>query len=509
MSLTGLLALLVWLAWSAAAGAAFVSLFWPRRIMPQPPRLLLAALALITGWFFASLGHLLWMACRPHGPGPAVVDLIVGALLLLAGLLCWRWRQRRHARPTGDVRLLTALPQESDDPRGLWRIAAGIALFAGLVVALVRLRAAPHGEFDAISMWNVRARFFFRDPEHWRDAMLSTPHRDYPLMLPLTIARMWWSLGVEAVQAPAALALLYAGMIAATVWSFTRLLAGPRLAALALLMLTASSQFAEQASFQYADLPLACALALGAALAMLSLQVADDEAGASHQSLGLLALAGLCCGIAAWTKNEGQLITLSAALATLLIHRAGLRAPLLARLRRTAALLAGAALPFLLAWVMRRSIGQETDLFAQQRTLAQTIDLLTDPARHGAILSNLMFSMGDVPDEVAAQGWLASLPVMTLCLSGLLLSLAVGLACWPWRRGARPAPATRWAILFLITVAAGYYVVLLLTPREIQWHAKFSVTRLFMHLWPVAALTLATAGPLASVTTPTEPPPAR
>ena len=55
-------AMLLWFAWCAALGACFVSLFWPRRLMPHRPWLLLGAMSVTAGLAFSSIGHLLWIA---------------------------------------------------------------------------------------------------------------------------------------------------------------------------------------------------------------------------------------------------------------------------------------------------------------------------------------------------------------------------------------------------------------------------------------------------------------
>jgi hypothetical protein len=36
----------------------------------------------------------------------------------------------------------------------------------------------------------------------------------------------------------------------------------------------------------------------------------------------------------------------------------------------------------------------------------------------------------------------------------------------------------------LILTLAGYFAVYLITPYDIYWHLRFSLTRLFLQLWP-------------------------
>ena len=38
----------------------------------------------------------------------------------------------------------------------------------------------------------------------------------------------------------------------------------------------------------------------------------------------------------------------------------------------------------------------------------------------------------------------------------------------------------------LILTLAGYFFIYLITPRDIYWHLRFSLNRLFLQLWPSA-----------------------
>ena len=503
-------AMLLWFAWCATLGACFVSLFWPRRLMPHRPWLLLGAMSVTAGLAFSSIGHLLWIAAGPTkgygeipigpggtlGPGPWIADLALAAVLVPAAALSWYMRRMRRALGV-EVRVRIEPVDQTSAP--LLRTAAIASVLAMLAGALVRLRESPHGEFDASSIWNVRARFFFRAPEHWRDAFATAVHADYPLMLPLNVTRSWHFLGHETLLAPATLALLYSLLLIAAVWGAARLLAGQARAALAVLMLTAAPLLTVQASFEYADVPVACCVALAAGLAMLSLRLRampGRDAGDSAPALGLLALCGLCCAAAAWLKNEGQLITLCAAIATLLIHPAPFFASLQTRLKRLVAFLAGAAPPLLVVLAVRKSIGQTNDLMGD-RSLPHIVELLTDPTRHARIVSEFFLRVGDVRDDQIREGLGSIAPALLVNSLGLLLALAAIALTWPAKRNAGLlAPASRWAALFVALVASGYYVVYLLTPYDIEWHVKFSITRLFMHVWPAIVLLGATAGPL-------------
>ena len=78
----------------------------------------------------------------------------------------------------------------------------------------------PHGQGDAVAIWNLRARSLSRGTPDWA-AILSPAigwsQPDYPLLLPLTVARLWSYTGSESPAIPQFVALLFFGSSVATV----------------------------------------------------------------------------------------------------------------------------------------------------------------------------------------------------------------------------------------------------------------------------------------------------
>src|SRR5581483_2604110 len=56
---------------------------------------------------------------------------------------------------------------------------------------IVRIERSPHGDYDAMAIWNSHARYLYRAGPHWQRAMRNTFHPDYPLLVPATTARLW------------------------------------------------------------------------------------------------------------------------------------------------------------------------------------------------------------------------------------------------------------------------------------------------------------------------------
>ncbi len=165
------------------------------------------------------------------GPGLALTSA-VGFIALLAGdggaraLLSWegllllavlalavprlRWADFMF-RDHSDFTRQAAKGQGSGNalPLGLrlGLVAAGGAVAVQAMSLLTRLWARPYGEFDAVSIWNVRARFFYLAPLHWRDAFAASVHADYPLLAPLSVSRLWAYTGRADTYGPRLLAL--------------------------------------------------------------------------------------------------------------------------------------------------------------------------------------------------------------------------------------------------------------------------------------------------------------
>jgi hypothetical protein len=321
-------------------------------------------------------------------------------------------------------------------------------------------RIAPHGIEDAISIWNLRARFFFRGGDHWTDAFSPINwHGDYPLLLPCEVARSWTWAGGESTLIPALLALSFPLATLALLTGAISFLRGPSQGLLAGLVLLGHGYFFETAASQLADVPLA----FFALVAIVSLALADRK----DSSVGHLfvALAGLSAGLAAWTKNEGLLFLLF-----LPACRMILRAGESGRSQRASEILAYAlgALPVTLLIVyFKVCLAPSNDLVSGQsgaRTLAKIFDL----SRYVAIM-------------------LWELKALWNIGPGLIPALGV----YAWLQGRSSCRPARLAYLPILgaVIALCYFVAYLTSPHDLKWHLDSSLERLLCHLWPAALFT--------------------
>lgn len=260
-------------------------------------RWLHACLAVGIGLGLSSCTYFIWLFC--FGP-PGRVFWVVETLGFAAGGLLGLTRGR--VRPSR-VAVPAALPPSARR----WQSILAAAFIAALVFDAVgfgaRCAARPHGEWDAWVIWNARARFLFRSGDDWRQAFHpAQAHGDYPLLIPLTNARCWCCLGCDSEWTPALVAACFtfaaAGALAAGVCRLQSRSQG----LLAGMVLLGTKAFVTLGAAEYADVPLAFFI-----LASVLLLGLDDAA--EQSSPGLLLLAGLCAGLAAWTKNEGILLS--------------------------------------------------------------------------------------------------------------------------------------------------------------------------------------------------------
>ncbi|MCC6673041.1 MAG: hypothetical protein IT458_18395 [Planctomycetes bacterium] len=347
-------------------------------------------------------------------------------------------------------------------PRWLLLVLAAVAAMA---VALVVHRALqkPHGEYDTLAMWNLRARMLLRAPHAFTETLAglpSFPHADYPPLWPAAVARLWRAAGADLAPVPlAACALHYAGA-ALVVAAALRTLRGGALAALGGILVLGAPPAARIAAEQLADPPLALHLAAASALLLLAAPAAPARA------FGLRLLAGSCLGAAALTKNEGM-----AAAALVAATCAWGPARGLARL---VPLGLGAA-PFVAVLVLHlRAVPAANELLPFHRP-GQVAAFLADPTRWLAALLTL-------GDELARFG------------KGLLVALVVIVVLLRRLGHAAPddpagAAARRIACALALLVALHLWIALT-TPWPVAFHVRSTEARLLLQLWPSAVLAL-------------------
>lgn len=337
-------------------------------------------------------------------------------------------------------------------------IAFGVLAIGATSALVLGYLDSPYGYGDSWNIWNHRARSFYRLGDDWRMAFtLAGSHSDYPLLLPCTNARLWTYAGRELEWGPMFVAGIYFAALAGIVGGGLALAKSRATGYLAAAVLLGNVAMLQSGISQFAEMPLVFYFAAAAALVAL-------HDSLPRGSIGLLVLAGLMAGFAAWTKNEGMLFVVA-----LLTARATLY---LARFRTFALgsealpLVAGAAVVMTVVVAFKTSMPFENDLVAGQ-TRAATIQRLLDPERY-----RLIAVEGSAAALKVLKGFAVVLPAALLLLGR-----------------AQPQPGVRSSLPMTVTVVvymlAGYALVYLTTPHDLVWHLRTSADRLFMQILPL------------------------
>ncbi|MFH0731580.1 MAG: hypothetical protein V2A72_01500 [Candidatus Omnitrophota bacterium] len=319
----------------------------------------------------------------------------------------------------------------------------------------------PHGGWDAWAIWNMHARFLFRGDLDWRNvfsAAIDWTHSDYPFLIPGLIARCWRFIGKEMVWPPCAIAMLFTLGTAGVIISSLSIIKGKIDGLLGGLMLMGTSFFIQHGASQYVDVPLSfffCSV-----LALFS--IIDFS---YHDRQKLLPLAGMMAAFSAWTKNEGIvfLFSLIAARFIIVIRSRGFKA----YMKETGLLIIGIMPVALVLAYFKLYLAPRNDL-SRGNFLATVTDfpryLFIIKAFLGQFIHFGAFFIGAIP-----------LLFIYLFISGVSI-----------KKKYISVPATSFIVLCLMTCF--YFLVYLITPRDLSWHLGTSLDRLFLQLWPSTIL---------------------
>ena len=335
-----------------------------------------------------------------------------------------------------------------------------IALLSTAVTLVFISLKKPHGDWDAWAVYNMKARFLFRAGDHWRDLFsqpLEWASPDYPLLIPMSVAACWTLIGKESVVVPALIAMLFTlGTVGIAACSVSAL-RGKTQGCLAGLILLGTPYFITHGASQYSDIPLGFFFI--ATLALISLQDALAKVDCK-----LLVLAGMAAGLSAWTKNEGFLFLIAVLVSRLVVTVPGNGLKLYLRQMR---FFAAGLMPILLVLIyFKLTISAHSLLLPAEGQ--NFIGKLTDFSRYRTILDffiRLGLGFGDWPISVA------------FLLAFYLLLLGI-------RIETKQRASIAGSLIALGVMLAGYFMIYLITPRDLVWHLSVSAARLYSQLWP-------------------------
>ena len=421
------------------------------------------------------LVHLLW---RNDGPWALALKVFVGAGVGIGITSCFYFLKLLVFSSQGGylfiqavflIIVLIALFSQKRVSLPLvlnWRSVTRYQLLLGVVAVLVAIftlyysinfaRLAPHGDYDAQAIWNLRARSIYRLGAAWENAFSPLInrnfHMDYPLLIPLSVAGGWNILGSEVLRVPSVLSILFLFGLAGILYTTTAYLRSSSQAAVVLILLLATPGLLLYSTFQTADVPLTYFFAGSASLFIL---------GANERNQSLLFLSGMMAGLGAWTKNEGIPFVLIMLFCALLVF--GFRDALVKFL------LAGMAFPLATVILFKVFVSANNDLFTQN-PLSEIMSKLLDPERYLQIATHL------ISELIRLGDWPISIVVVLLAYGAIM--------------GVRKSSTLAEKVSLLIPTLQFlvYIFIYLITPRDLQWHLNYSMSRLLMHIFPLALL---------------------
>jgi hypothetical protein len=340
-----------------------------------------------------------------------------------------------------------------------WTWLLAIALGVVLVVACVRLvqmaTALPVGNWDAWAIWNLRAKFLAGPGGAWRYALsplLNNSHPDYPPLLSAFVARVWKAAGSMDTLAPVLTALVFFAALIALLVGAVALLRSTASALLAGLVILSTTSLLVWAPSQYADIPLAFYYLGAIALIFFC---TDPRA---------LFFAGLCAGLAAWTKNEG--IAFLVCFVILFFAFTFWKRGTADATTSGGWLLMGAAPGIILTLWFKFFLAPVVDPLVTQRGLM--LARLHDVSRYTEVARGFFDNLLHLGSGVAH-------PLVLLAVLGILVR---------WQVEERYRLPLWIATTALVLVFFSYCVVYLMTPYALSWQVQSSFDRLILQVWP-------------------------
>jgi len=333
-----------------------------------------------------------------------------------------------------------------------------IIMLCFILSFLLRSVVNPHGWEDAWAMWNLKARFIFRGGDNWRNTfsnLLSWTSRDYPLLVPLSIVRIWSYLKNDSTIAQILVAALFTFSTVALLISSLSVIRSRSTGLLAGLVLMGSRYFLKTGAYQIADIPLGFYVL--STIVLLSLKERFDS------NYRFLIVAGAMAGLAAWTKNEGLLFLLVVYIVRMMVvsSNRGIKAYL-----KELAMFSIGVFPILAVLLLFKFTIPSTNELYTGQSIDRILGRLTDFSRYLVIGKSFIVFFYDK----LAKEWLIILPIYFLLLGKTKQNVN--------------AESIKTTFLIVLSMMAGYFFIYLITPLNLQWHIDTSIWRLFLHLWP-------------------------
>jgi len=336
----------------------------------------------------------------------------------------------------------------------------GFVLVAICAISLFVVESVhhPHGTWDAISTWNLRARFIFRGDLDWSKTFTdhsSLFRSDYPLLISCSISRLWNYSCSELAIYPVIIAFSFMSATVALLVSSLTIAGDRNKGLLGGLLLLGIPYFSSYSASQCADVPLSFYILATFVLLSFSRRHAVN-------TMGTVFLAGGMAGLSAWTKNEGLLFVVAVVLALLFVRtqkknwRENWKEVIIFTCGLCSVLAVVAYFKFNLA---------PASIYFSGLNFESFFEMFFDEDRHLLILEYF------VKEIYSLTGF--SIIVFPLCL------LFFGISFEEKR-----IQDAKIILMTVLLVTLGYYLIFLIAPIELEFNLAFALKRLYLHMLP-------------------------
>lgn len=370
------------------------------------------------------------------------------------------WENRKYIPDPPPV-----LSQKENEPKpSNYFLLITILIFCFFVAGFILINLnSPHGGWDSWATWNHKARFFYRSLIENRTNIMDDLNHfsftapDYPLLIPLSIARIWSYGGEEIIFIPSAINFLLLTAIALILYGAVSHITNRWNGLFSIIALFGCPFFLKQSANQMADVPISYFLLCS--LVLFALHDYEKIQGKTY-----LLMAGIFIALSAWTKNEGLLF-----LCSIIFARSILVAFYFgfSKFSREIIWFAVGALPVLLVLTLFKVRYYSPSYLISINSLHQIAGFLIDPERYWLILKSLCqesFNLG--------KGLFVIMPILILLFRK--------------KKYDDQKFNLHFILLVIIFILTGYFMAYLITPLNLQLHLDISMRRLLLQIFPSA-----------------------
>jgi len=298
------------------------------------------------------------------------------------------------------------------------------------------------GNWDAWAIWSLHAKYLTFDTDFVLlfSENINWSHPDYPLMLPSIIGSIWKSLSTDSALVPAFISYIFSLTFLLTIVSSLRQLNLNTFSVIALLIFCFTNILIPFGNTQYADTLLSLFILLP--IVLLNHLNSDNQKP-------YLFLIGFFVASCSWIKNEGIVYLIIFSILFLIYH--------FNKKKHIIYYAFGVSVPLLFLIFFKLKYAPSSDLIADSN-------------------SNTFMQLFDINRYV----FIIKYTFKTIFSSYSLIIVLLGIVIVFNRKYFKSFSFQIIACLFIT-----YFMVYVLTPKNLEWHLNTSLTRLLHHIFPV------------------------